>query len=63
LNTNYEQVYRLYEEGFLTSNYPLKKHERLQLNQGIFHLRQVIELCHAFAANEAISSKQFVPPW
>ena len=63
LNTNYEQVYRLYEEGFLASSYPLKKHERLQLNQGIFHLRQVIELCHAFATNEAESSKQFVPPW
>lgn len=63
LNTNYEQVYRLYEEGFLTSSYPLKKHEHLQLNQGIFHLRQVIELFHAFATNEAASSKQFVPPW
>jgi len=63
LNTTTEQVYRLYQEGFLNCAYPQKKHEQLRADSHVFYLRQVIELQQAFAAETPQTKKQFIAPW
>jgi len=63
LNTTTEQVYRLHQEGFLNCAYPQKKHEQLRADSHVFHLRQVIELQQAFAAEKPQTKKQFIAPW
>ncbi|MFT5760133.1 MAG: hypothetical protein ACI9LM_004917 [Alteromonadaceae bacterium] len=48
LSTSYEQVYRLYESGTLKAAFRLKIKQKLTTNQGIFFLRQVVELKKSF---------------
>jgi len=48
LSTSYEQVYRLYESGTLKAAFRLKIKQKLTTNEGIFFLRQVVELKKSF---------------
>lgn len=48
LSTSYEQVYRLYESGTLKAAFRLKLKQKLATNEGIFFLRQVVELKKSF---------------
>lgn len=48
LSTSYEQVYRLYESGTLKAAFRLKMKQKLTANEGIFFLRQVVELKKSF---------------
>ena len=43
LDTPYEQVYRLHQEGILNSAIRLKMNRRVDAHIGVFYLRQVIE--------------------
>lgn len=63
LGTNTEQVFRLYEEGFLAAVQPPKKNTFLKPSDNVFFLRQVIELQQSFAPNIPKNQQQFVPPW
>ncbi|WP_434927380.1 TniQ family protein [Shewanella sp. HL-SH2] len=51
LSTNYEQVYRLYQDGVLSSGYRQKMKQRVAPHVGVFYLRQVIEYKASFGAN------------
>lgn len=44
LETTHEQVYRLYQEGYLRLGWEARLHEKLNPGVGAFHLRDVIEL-------------------
>tara|TARA_Y100001963_G_scaffold154653_1_gene243916 strand:+ start:4790 stop:6022 length:1233 start_codon:yes stop_codon:yes gene_type:complete len=48
LATTHEQVYRLYQDGILTSSFRQKMAERVEPNKGVFFLRQVIEYKNSF---------------
>lgn len=63
LGTNTEQVFRLYEEGFLAAVQPPKKNTFLKPSDNLFYLRQVIELQQSFAPSISNKPQQFVPPW
>ncbi|TQF70009.1 TniQ family protein [Pseudoalteromonas luteoviolacea] len=63
LSTNTEQVFRLYEEGFLTVAQTPKKNAFLKPSDNVFYLRQVIELQQSFAPNIPTHQQQYVPPW
>lgn len=63
LGTSTEQVFRLYEEGFLAAVQPPKKNTFLKPSDSVFYLRQVIELQQSFALNMPNNQQQFVPPW
>ncbi|WP_010606799.1 TniQ family protein [Pseudoalteromonas maricaloris] len=63
LGTSAEQVFRLYEEGFLAAVQPPKKNTFLKPSDSVFYLRQVIELQQSFAPNMPNNQQQFVPPW
>tara|TARA_R110001583_G_scaffold193256_2_gene361268 strand:+ start:3459 stop:4691 length:1233 start_codon:yes stop_codon:yes gene_type:complete len=51
LSTTYEQVYRLYQDGILTSGYRQKLKQRVDPNVGVFYLRQVIEYKCSFGSD------------
>tara|TARA_R110002050_G_scaffold46605_1_gene109571 strand:- start:7497 stop:8723 length:1227 start_codon:yes stop_codon:yes gene_type:complete len=51
LSTNYEQVYRLYQDGILSSGYRQKMKQRVDPHVGVFYLRQVIEYKASFGVN------------
>jgi len=51
LSTSYEQVYRLYESETLKAAFRLKIKQKLTTNEGIFFLRQVVELKKSFGDN------------
>ncbi|TMO72019.1 TniQ family protein [Pseudoalteromonas aurantia] len=63
LGTSTEQVFRLYEEGFLATAQPPKKNAFLKPSDNVFYPRQVIELHQSFAPNIPNNQQQFVPPW
>ncbi|TMP23744.1 hypothetical protein CWB99_23065 [Pseudoalteromonas rubra] len=63
LGTSTEQVFRLYEEGFLAAAQPPKKNTFLKPSDNVFYLRQVIELQQSFAPNIPNNQQPFVPPW
>ena len=48
LSTSYEQVYRLYESGTLKAAFRPKIKQKLTTNEGVFFLRQVVELKKSF---------------
>ncbi len=63
LGTSTEQVFRLYEEGFLAAAQQPKKNTFLKPSDNVFYLRQVIELQQSFSPNMPNNQQQFVPPW
>jgi hypothetical protein len=48
LATTHEQVYRLYQDGILTSPFRQKMAQRIEPYKGMFYLRQVIEYKNSF---------------
>ncbi|WP_242620348.1 hypothetical protein [Shewanella maritima] len=51
LSATHEQVYRLYQEGILTSGFRQKLRSRIEPHIGVFYLRQVIEFKASFGGN------------
>ncbi len=48
LSTTHEQVYRLYQDGVITSGFRQKMKQRIDPHIGVFYLRQVIEYKASF---------------
>ena len=48
LGTSHEQIYRLYQDGVLSSAFRLKMNRRIDPMTGVFFLRQVIEYKTSF---------------
>ncbi|MGR5144817.1 TniQ family protein [Photobacterium sp. DNB23_23_1] len=63
LTTSTEQVYRLYEEGYLQSSIRLKLHSKLSPNDAVFFLRHVMELRWSGMASDYSSNDVYLPPW
>lgn len=63
LCTTHEQVYRLYQEGYLKLAAKLKGHEKLTGGVGAFHLRDIIELRQSRAPIEGAHYNNYVPAW
>ncbi|NRD72159.1 TniQ family protein [Shewanella sp. VB17] len=51
LSTTHEQVYRLYQDGVLTSAPRQKMQQRIDPHIGVFYLRQVVEYQASFGVN------------
>lgn len=60
LSTTHEQVYRLYQDGILTSGLRQKMHRRTEPNVGVFYLRQVIEYKQSFGDNR---QREYASTW
>lgn len=60
LETSFEQVYRLYQDGVLTIAMRPKLKERIPPNIGAFYLRQVIEYKSSFGN---INSRVYLSAW
>lgn len=63
LTTSREQVYRLYEEGYLQSSTRLKLHSKLSPNDAVFFLRHVMELRWSGMASDYSSNDVYLPSW
>jgi len=63
LNTSHEQVYRLYQEGYLALSFKPKLHNKLSSHQPAFYLRQVIELRTAKMQSFNTTSQHYLPAW
>jgi hypothetical protein len=51
LGTSHEQIYRLYQDGVLSSAFRLKMNHRIDPMKGLFFLRQVIEYKTSFGGD------------
>ncbi|MDP5129812.1 MAG: TniQ family protein [Paraglaciecola sp.] len=51
LSTTHEQIYRLYQDGILTSSFKQKMRQRIEPHLGVFYLRQVIEYKNSFGSD------------
>ncbi|QYJ75324.1 TniQ family protein [Shewanella sp. FJAT-52076] len=60
LSATHEQVYRLYQDGILTSGLRQKLHRRIEPDVGVFYLRQVIEYKHSFGDNR---QREYASSW
>ena len=63
LGTSHEQVYRLYQEGYLKLAFRLKGHEKLTGGVGAFHLREVIELRQSRVPMEGSVYNNYLSAW
>ncbi|OLQ81485.1 hypothetical protein BIT28_14415 [Photobacterium proteolyticum] len=63
LTTSIEQVYRLYEEGYLQSVTRLKLHSKLSSNDAVFFLRHVMELRWSGMASDYSTNDVYLPSW
>ncbi|MCQ1059566.1 TniQ family protein [Photobacterium sp. ZSDE20] len=63
LTTSTEQVYRLYEEGYLQSSIRFKLHSKLSPNDAVFFLRHVIELRASGMASDYSTNEVYLPSW
>ncbi len=63
LNTSHDQVYRLYQEGYLALSFKPKLHNKLSRHQPAFYLRQVIELREAKMHSFNTISQHYLPAW
>lgn len=63
LTTSTEQVYRLYEEGYLHSSVRFKLHSKLSPNDAVFFLRHVVELRMAGMASDYSANDVYLPSW
>ncbi|KLV05258.1 hypothetical protein C9I92_10730 [Photobacterium ganghwense] len=63
LTTSTEQVYRLYEEGYLQSSVRFKLHSKLSPNDAVFFLRHVVELRMAGMASDYSANDVYLPSW
>lgn len=63
LTTSKEQVYRLYEEGYLQSSTRLKLHSKLSPNDAVFFLRHVMELRWSGMASDYSTNDVYLPSW
>jgi len=63
LSTSHDQVYRLYQEGYLELSFTPKLHEKLPPHQPAFYLRQVIELRTAKMQSLCMQSQHYLPAW
>ncbi|GAA0692937.1 hypothetical protein GCM10009022_14950 [Vreelandella titanicae] len=63
LGTSYEQVYRLYEEGYLKIAVRLKSHEKLVNGKGVFYLREIMELRKSRMPIETGNYNNYLPAW
>ncbi|MGK0270137.1 MAG: putative DNA-binding transcriptional regulator AlpA [Cocleimonas sp.] len=62
LSTTHDQIYRLYQDGYLIIATKLKQKERLGLHQPAFFLRQVMELRSSRIVTNTIFS-DYLPAW
>lgn len=60
LSTTHEQVYRLYQDGILTSGLRQKMHQRIDPHVGVFYLRQVIEYKQSFGDSR---QREYASAW
>ncbi|MBO2622590.1 TniQ family protein [Shewanella algae] len=60
LSTTHEQVYRLYQDGILTSGLRQKLHQRIDPHVGVFYLRQVIEYKQSFGDSR---QREYASAW
>ena len=60
LNTTHEQVYRLYQDGILQSAIRQSLHKRIDPNEGVFFLRQVIEYRSSFGG---VAQRMYLSTW
>lgn len=60
LNTTHEQVYRLYQDGILHSAIRQSLHKRIDPNEGVFFLRQVIEYRSSFGG---VAQRMYLSTW
>ena len=63
LSTSHDQVYRLYQEGYLELSFTPKLHAKLPPHQPAFYLRQVIELRTAKMQSLSMQSQHYLPAW
>ncbi|QFU02073.1 hypothetical protein FIU83_10510 [Halomonas sp. THAF5a] len=63
LQTTHDQVYLLYEDGYLHSSSKIGSHARFPPNQPVFFLRQVIELSKAKMPADFGASATYLPHW
>lgn len=63
LGTSFEQVYRLYQEGYLKIAVRLKSHEKLVNGIGVFYLREIMELRQSRMPVETDAYNNFLPAW
>ncbi|MEL6113845.1 TniQ family protein [Photobacterium sp. SP02] len=63
LSSSTEQVYRLYEEGYLQCSKRLKLHSKLSPDDAVFYLRQIIELRSAGIASDYSANTVYLPSW
>ena len=60
LETSYEQVYRLHQDGILQSRFRQKMHQRINSHTGVFFLRQVIEYKCSFGRDK---QRMYLSAW
>jgi hypothetical protein len=63
LSTSHEQVYRLYQEGYLTLQYRPKLHTKLNSQIGAFNLRQVLEFRESVKQSNQGNKRTYLPGW
>ena len=63
LSTSYEQVYRLYQEGYLPLGYRPFSMTKLAAGTPAFHLRNVIELKLAKMQSQKDFNQIYFPAW
>ncbi|XGA81385.1 hypothetical protein OR573_07095 [Halomonas sp. CH40] len=63
LGTSFEQVCRLYQEGYLKIAVRLKSHEKLINGIGVFYLREIIELRQSRMPIETDIYNNYLPAW
>lgn len=63
LSTRLDQVIRLYEQGYIKRQIPLKQHQNLQPHISAFRLRDVIELKLAKMQSQLDFNQVYTTPW
>ncbi len=63
LSTSHEQVYRLYQEGYLALQYRPKLHTKLNSKIAAFNLRQVLEFRESVKQSNQGNKRTYLPGW
>ena len=63
LSTSHEQVYRLYQEGYLTLQFRPKLNTKLSIKTAAFNLRQVLEFRESVKQSNQGSQRTYLPGW
>jgi hypothetical protein len=63
LSTSHEQIYRLYQEGYLTLQYRPKLHTKLNSQMAAFNLRQVLEFRESVKQSNQGNQRTYLPGW